>query len=111
MTKSFDTNNSAANSKNIWRKGYDIYNSVMDAEVNPLRFVPDPVSRFWIMTVLAWMWCVAFGLYMGSVMFMGVSFVAHLGILFMVFFTAAIFYDAEKRQDSWLVPIKAESKK
>ena len=37
---------------------YEFYKSVMDANVNPLRHVPDPVSRFWIMTVMAWMWCV-----------------------------------------------------
>ena len=45
---------------------YDIYNSVMDHNKNPLRHIPDPVSRLWIMTVLAWMWCIAFSLYVGS---------------------------------------------
>lgn len=94
---------------NLVLRGYNLYKSVMDADINPLRYVPDPVSRFWIMTVLAWMWCIAFGLYMGSVIFMGLSFIGHLALLFMVFFTAAIFYDAEQRQDSWLVPIKVES--
>ena len=32
---------------------YDMYNSVMDHNKNPLRHIPDPVSRLWIMTVLA----------------------------------------------------------
>ena len=87
---------------------YDIYNSVMDHNKNPLRHIPDPVSRLWIMTVLAWMWCIAFGLYVGSVIYMGVSLVAHFGILFMIMFTAAIFYDAESRGDSWLLALRWE---
>ena len=32
---------------------YDCYNAVMDHNKNPLRNIPDPVSRMWIMTVLA----------------------------------------------------------
>ena len=84
---------------------YKSYKSVMDADVNPLRHVPDPVSRFWIMTVMAWMWCTASGIYLGSVLFIGTSFIGHLALLFMVFFTAAVFYDAEKRKDSWLAKI------
>jgi hypothetical protein len=80
----------------------------MDADYNPLRHVPDPASRFWIMTVLAWMWCIASGLYLGSVLFIGASFVGHMVILFMVFFTAAFFYDAEQRQYTWIVKLKNE---
>ena len=89
---------------------YEFYKSVMDANVNPLRHVPDPVSRFWIMTVMAWMWCTASGIYLGSVLFIGTSFIGHLALLFMVFFTAAVFYDAEKRQDSWLAKINIKSR-
>ena len=89
---------------------YESYKAVMDANVNPLRHVPDPVSRFWIMTVMAWMWCTASGIYLGSVLFIGSSFIGHLALLIMVFFTAAVFYDAEQRQDSWLAQIKIESK-
>ena len=90
---------------------YDMYNSVMDHNKNPLRHIPDPVSRLWIMTVLAWVWCIAFGLYIGSVIYMGLSLVAHMGILFMVMFTASIFYDAENRGDSWLLYLRWQQKK
>lgn len=41
------------NLKQLFLQFYDSYNRVMDADYNPLRHVPDPVSRFWIMTVLA----------------------------------------------------------
>jgi len=96
------------NLKKLFLQFYDSYNRVMDADYNPLRHVPDPASRFWIMTVLAWMWCIASGLYLGSVLFIGASFVGHIGLLFMVFFTAAVFYDAEQRQDTWLVQLKKD---
>ncbi len=96
------------NLKKLFLQFYGSYNRVMDADYNPLRHVPDPASRFWIMTVLAWMWCIASGLYLGSVLFIGASFVGHIGLLFMVFFTAAVFYDAEQRQDTWLVQLKKD---
>ena len=87
---------------------YDMYNSVMDHNKNPLRHIPDPVSRLWIMTVLAWLWCIAFGLYVGIVIYMGVSLVDHMGILFMIMFTASIFYDAERRGDSWILALRLD---
>ena len=65
---------------------YEMYKTVMDADFNPLRHIPDPASRFWIMTVLAWMWCTASGLFLGSVIFIGASFVGHMALIFMVFF-------------------------
>ncbi|MDG1820170.1 MAG: hypothetical protein P8H31_10120 [Porticoccaceae bacterium] len=85
---------------------YDAYNSVMNHNKNPLRHIPDPLSRMWIMTVLAWMWSIVFGLYVGSVIYMGISLAAHFILLFMLTFTAAVFYDAERRHDSWLLNLR-----
>ena len=39
---------------------------------------------------------------------MGVSLVAHMGILFMIMFTASIFYDAERRGDSWILALRID---
>ena len=89
-------------------KFYDCYCYIMDDSKNPLRHIPDPVSRFWIMTVLAWLWCIAFAIYMGSIFYLGFSFIAHASLLAMVFFTAAVFYDAETRHDSWLLKLRVE---
>ena len=86
---------------------YDCYHAGMDHNKNPLRHIPDPVSRMWIMTVLAWMWSVVFGAYLGSVIYMGISIASHFLLLFMVAFTASVFYDAEKRHDSWLLKLRA----
>lgn len=88
---------------------YDTYNSIMDHDINPLKNVPDPMSRFWIMTVLAWMWSITFGLSIGSVLFMGLSMAAHVMLLLMVFFTVGIFYDAEKENHSWLLELRAKA--
>jgi hypothetical protein len=92
--------------KLFFLKFYDLYTLVIDNERNPLRHIPDPSSRLTITTVLAWLWCVAFGLYMGNIMITGISFLAHLPILFMIFLTAAVFYDAELRKDSWLIELR-----
>jgi hypothetical protein len=39
---------------------------------------------------------------------MGVSIASHFILLFMAFFTAAVFYDAERRHDSWLLNLRAQ---
>ena len=94
--------------KMMFLKFYDLYNYIFDHSKNPLRYIPDPLSRMWIMTVLAWMWSIAFGLYIGSVIYMGISLAIHFILLFMVAFTAAVFYDAERRHDSWLLDLRLE---
>tara|TARA_Y100000389_G_scaffold204508_1_gene257533 strand:- start:4243 stop:4602 length:360 start_codon:yes stop_codon:yes gene_type:complete len=94
--------------KMMFLKFYDLYNWIFDHSKNPLRYIPDPLSRMWIMTVLAWMWSIAFGLYIGSVIYMGISLAIHFILLFMVAFTAAVFYDAERRHDSWLLDLRLE---
>jgi len=42
---------------------------------------------------------------------MGVSLAAHFIILFMITFTAAVFYDAERRGDSWLLALRVDQLK
>ena len=87
-------------------KIYEIYQYIFDSSINPLRHIPDPANRFFIMFVLALLWSAAFAFQLGSLLYFGWSVVAHLGVLFMVFFTASIFYDAERRGDSWLLVLK-----
>jgi hypothetical protein len=38
---------------------------------------------------------------------MGISIASHFLLLFMVAFTASVFYDAERRHDSWLLKLRA----
>lgn len=82
----------------------------MDNKRNPLRHMPDSTSRLVITAALAWLWCVTFGLYMGSIMYTGLSLIAHLALLFMAFLTAVVFYDADKRHNRWLTELREASK-
>ncbi len=94
---------------NFTFKLYEYYKYIFDSKQNPLRHIPDPVSRFYIMTILAAMWSFAFALYFGSIIYFGVSLAAHAILLLMFFFTMAVFYDAEKNKSSWLLRLRKEN--
>lgn len=89
---------------------YDSYKYVFDSSINPLRHIPDPVSRMWIMIVLAKLWSGAFAIYLGSILYFGISLAAHIILLVMFFFTVAVFHDAEKNQSSWLLKLRRAEK-
>ena len=56
---------------------YDSWNGVMDADINPLKHIPDINVRHMVLQVLAWIWCIVFSMYVGSFWIMGISMVAH----------------------------------
>lgn len=85
---------------------YDYYKYIFNSNKNPLRHIPDPVSRFYIMTILASLWSFSFALYIGSIIYFGISVAAHIILLLMFFFTMAIFHDAEKNHSSWLLKLR-----
>ena len=89
---------------------YDAYQYIFDSSKNPLRHIPDPTSRMFIMTILAFMWSGAFAACIGSITYFGISVAAHIGIIVMFFFTMAVFYDAEKNHSSWLLRLRREQK-
>ena len=60
---------------------YDSWNSVMNAEVSPLRNIPDTMVRHMVLQILAWMWCIAFSMIVGSFVVFGISMVAHVVLL------------------------------
>ena len=92
--------------KNFGLWVYECYELVFNHRVNPLRHIPDPMSRMFIMIVLAVMWSGAFATWIGSLVYFGGSVFGHVVLLGMVFFTAAVFHDAEKRGDSWLLVLR-----
>jgi hypothetical protein len=55
---------------------------VMDWRYNPLSHIPDMNTRHMVMQVLAWMWCIIFSMWVGSVV---------------VFITAGVFETAKRR--------------
>lgn len=96
--------------KNLGLRIYEAYQYIFDSKKNPLRHIPDPTSRMFIMTILAFMWSGSFALYLGSILYFGISLAAHIVLILMFFFTVAIFYDAEKNQSSWLLKLRRDER-
>ena len=76
----------------------DCWNHVMDAEVNPLRHIPDLQVRHMIMQVLAFMWSGVFAIAIAdSVLAFGISAVVHILFIAAVVVTVGTFKVAEKQ--------------
>ena len=71
-----------------------IYNSLMRRKYNPLSNIPNVATGHLVMQLLAWMWCIVFSMWMGSVYIFGISVIAHAVIIAGIFITAATFYAA-----------------
>ena len=75
----------------------NLYKLIMDSRHNPLRNIPDMNTRHMIMQVLAWMWCIIFSMYLGSIIAFGISAVIHALLIAAVFITAGVFETAKRR--------------
>ena len=75
----------------------DIWKMVMDWRYNPLRHIPDTNTRHLVMQMLAWMWCIIFSMWMGSIVVFGISAIAHALLIAGVFITAGVFETAKRR--------------
>lgn len=97
---------------NIFKKTYmwfyELWNIIIDAKYNPLRFIPSLVAQFYITMVLAIGWSVAFGLSMGYYSGIFTSVFVHVGVVFMIFFTASTFKDAERDGKVWWLELTVE---
>ena len=81
---------------------YNIWDSVMNYEHNPLRHIPDLNTRHMVMQVLAWMWCIAFSMYFGSMWMFGITAIAHVFILAAIVLTVATFETAKRKPSFFL---------
>ena len=75
----------------------NLYKLIMDSKHNPLRNIPDMNTRHMIMQVLAWMWCIIFSMYLGSIVAFGISRIIHALLIAGVFITAGVFETAKRR--------------
>ncbi len=75
----------------------NLYKLIMDSKHNPLRNIPDMNTRHMIMQVLAWMWCIIFSMYLGSIVAFGISAAIHALLIAGVFITAGVFETAKRR--------------
>ena len=74
-----------------------LYNLIMDSKRNPLSYIPDTNTRHMVMQLLAWMWCIIFGMSVGSVTVFGISAIAHALLIAGVFITAGVFETAKRK--------------
>jgi len=74
-----------------------LYNLIMDSKHNPLSYIPDTNTRHMVMQLLAWMWCIIFGMSVGSITVFGISAVAHALLIAGIFITAGVFETAKRR--------------
>ena len=74
-----------------------LYNLIMDSKRNPLSNIPDTNTRHLVMQILAWMWCIIFGMSVGSVTVFGISAIAHALLIAGVFITAGVFETAKRK--------------
>ena len=78
---------------------FETWNSIMDHKKNPLRHIPDLSVRHLILQLLAWMWCIVFSFYLGSIMFFGISAIAHMLLIAAIVVTIGTFKYAESYKD------------
>ena len=73
----------------------ECWDSVMNHDFNPLKHIPDLQVRHMVLQILAWMWCIAFSLYVGSWYVMGVTFATHFLLIAAIAITIATFKISE----------------
>ena len=81
---------------------YDSWNGIMNANINPLKHIPDTNTRHMVLQVLAWMWCIVFSMYMGSIFVMGITMIAHVVFLAAIVITVATFETAKNKPNFFL---------
>ena len=81
---------------------YDMWNSVMNADHNPLKNIPSLQTRHMILQILAWTWASSFALAYGSLWIWGFSMVAHLCIIAAIVVTVATFETAKRKPNFFL---------
>ena len=76
------------------------YNTIMDSDMNPLSQIPDNGVRHVIMQILAWMWCIVFSFYVGSLTVFGYTAIAHALLIGALFITVGTFRTASKNPNA-----------
>jgi uncharacterized membrane protein YedE/YeeE len=81
----------------------------MDHNKNPLRHIPNTATRHMIMQILAWMWCIAFGMIFGSWYIVGISLIGHLIFLGAVGITVATFETARRKPNLFAANMRSKN--
>ena len=86
----------------------DNWNVVMDDTRNPLSNIPNTATRHMIMQVLAWMWCIIFGMVVGSWYAGMISLVGHMLLLAAIAMTVATFETAKRKPNVFNVSLRGK---
>tara|TARA_E500000178_G_scaffold355905_1_gene430488 strand:- start:2197 stop:2586 length:390 start_codon:yes stop_codon:yes gene_type:complete len=99
-------NNSLFFNKKVLRPNYrrcvmlkNIYQLVMNSRFNPLSNINDKSVAHLVMQLLAWMWCIVFSMWMGSILVFGVSAIIHAILIAGIFITAITFETARRKPE------------
>ena len=74
----------------------DCWTGIMDHEKNPLRNIKNIQVRHMVLQLLAWMWCIVFSFYLGSIIVFGISALVHLLLIAAIVITVVTFKSAKK---------------
>ena len=80
---------------------FDSWNSVMNANVNPLKNITDMQVRHLVLQTLAWMWCITFSIMIGDLLFFGYTLVAHTVLIAAIVITVSTFEAARRSPTSF----------
>ena len=72
------------------------WNFIFDAEVSPLRHIPDVATRHYVLQVLGFMWAVAFAVAIGSYTVLAASILGHTVLIGAAAITVATYTTAAK---------------
>ena len=79
---------------------HDAWQLIMNHQRNPLKYIPDLNTRHMVMQVLAWMWCIVFSMYFGSMWVFGITAVAHVFLISAIVLTVATFETAKLKLET-----------
>ena len=73
------------------------WNFIFNAEVSPLRHIPDVAVRHYVLQALAFMWAVTFAVAIGSYTLLAASIIGHAVLIAAVAITVATYSAAAKK--------------
>ena len=88
---------------------HDTWQLIMNHQRNPLKYIPDLNTRHMVMQVLAWMWCIVFSMYFGSMWVFGFTAIAHVIILGAIVVTVGTFHSASKMNWTYHTPSRSRA--
>jgi len=78
------------------------WNFIFNAEVSPLRHIPDASTRHYVLQILGFMWAVSFAIAVGSYTILLASIIGHTVLIGAAAITVAT-YTAAAKKPAWFL--------